>query len=370
MATRTPNDVESGMFPVFLLSLLSLALIPYTIYALFFKGADASARCAPGLAKRDRGVMTRVRAFFKPANLAIIGLWMLWGLLYLWILYATKESAPFDPYQILRIPIGATEKDVKKAYRKLSLEYHPDKVGRGGGGEAGGGGKKGPGGGGGGDEKAAGGRRLITSSVAAVSSRPHRAPARPPSPGRFVASVAERRPPSPAAHPDPGGPPPNAQGRRRTRGASPHPVSPFHPQTHPALIPNPRRHARLRVAPLLTCRLPFLFPPPPPPSLPPSIPPSPQNPDPSAATYFAEKITKVGRGGGEGASTWAPEGLRGEPSWPKGLEEGRGPWALNGPSQKAPARRGGHLLCGEYHQGGRAFPPSVWGPKSLSCLGA
>ena len=31
-----------------------------------------------------------------------------------------------DPYQILGIPHGATEAEIKKAYRKKVKEYHPD----------------------------------------------------------------------------------------------------------------------------------------------------------------------------------------------------------------------------------------------------
>ena len=36
----------------------------------------------------------------------------------------------FDPFEILGVGRDATDKDIKKAYRKLSLQYHPDKVRR------------------------------------------------------------------------------------------------------------------------------------------------------------------------------------------------------------------------------------------------
>lgn len=38
------------------------------------------------------------------------------------------EMANFDPYEILGIPLGASVQQVKKAYKQLSLIYHPDKA--------------------------------------------------------------------------------------------------------------------------------------------------------------------------------------------------------------------------------------------------
>ena len=37
------------------------------------------------------------------------------------------EIRRFDPFAILEIPAEATDKDIKSAYRRLSLKYHPDK---------------------------------------------------------------------------------------------------------------------------------------------------------------------------------------------------------------------------------------------------
>jgi len=32
-----------------------------------------------------------------------------------------------DHYEVLGVPEDAEDKDIKKAYRKLALKYHPDK---------------------------------------------------------------------------------------------------------------------------------------------------------------------------------------------------------------------------------------------------
>lgn len=37
------------------------------------------------------------------------------------------QNQVFEPFSILGLQSGATDADVKKAYRKLSILYHPDK---------------------------------------------------------------------------------------------------------------------------------------------------------------------------------------------------------------------------------------------------
>ncbi|KAI6672055.1 hypothetical protein NL676_006940 [Syzygium grande] len=40
--------------------------------------------------------------------------------------YSSSSSSVLDPYQTLRIQPGASESEVKKAFRQLALQYHPD----------------------------------------------------------------------------------------------------------------------------------------------------------------------------------------------------------------------------------------------------
>jgi DnaJ-class molecular chaperone len=41
----------------------------------------------------------------------------------------TAKHGPLgDPYMILGVPVDATDKQIKSAYRQLSLKSHPDRV--------------------------------------------------------------------------------------------------------------------------------------------------------------------------------------------------------------------------------------------------
>ncbi len=39
-----------------------------------------------------------------------------------------RKADPSTAYQILEIPAGATDDEVKKAYRRMAMKFHPDKV--------------------------------------------------------------------------------------------------------------------------------------------------------------------------------------------------------------------------------------------------
>ena len=44
------------------------------------------------------------------------------------LLLAHQLRAQRDPYELLGIKSSAKAKDIKKAFHKLALQYHPDKV--------------------------------------------------------------------------------------------------------------------------------------------------------------------------------------------------------------------------------------------------
>eukprot|EP00629_Pelagomonadales_sp_RCC1024_P017252 CAMPEP_0119260188 /NCGR_PEP_ID=MMETSP1329-20130426/695_1 /TAXON_ID=114041 /ORGANISM="Genus nov. species nov., Strain RCC1024" /LENGTH=609 /DNA_ID=CAMNT_0007259609 /DNA_START=935 /DNA_END=2764 /DNA_ORIENTATION=- len=60
-------------------------------------------------------------------NLAL--LFIAWFILLMLVRALTfdAELASFDPFKILGVALSADEKEIRRAYRKLSLEYHPDK---------------------------------------------------------------------------------------------------------------------------------------------------------------------------------------------------------------------------------------------------
>ena len=53
-------------------------------------------------------------------------LWYVWFLNYTTVM-SLENIASFDPFAILGVGNDATIKDIKKAYRRLSLTMHPDK---------------------------------------------------------------------------------------------------------------------------------------------------------------------------------------------------------------------------------------------------
>jgi preprotein translocase subunit Sec63 len=50
------------------------------------------------------------------------------ALLLLCVLLVSQVQAAKDPYQVLGVKNTANAKQIKKAFHKLALQYHPDKV--------------------------------------------------------------------------------------------------------------------------------------------------------------------------------------------------------------------------------------------------
>lgn len=60
-------------------------------------------------------------------KITLIGGWALLIFLAYKVSQFDYEMSNFDPYEILSIDFGASDADIKRSYRKLSVIYHPDK---------------------------------------------------------------------------------------------------------------------------------------------------------------------------------------------------------------------------------------------------
>eukprot|EP01114_Cavostelium_apophysatum_P009714 TRINITY_DN2295_c0_g1_i3.p1 TRINITY_DN2295_c0_g1~~TRINITY_DN2295_c0_g1_i3.p1 ORF type:complete len:682 (+),score=265.03 TRINITY_DN2295_c0_g1_i3:169-2214(+) len=127
---------DDSAFTYFALSVLTIILVPSTIaYAKVWKGAAETKHTGPcnckGCQRKSKKLSEEAR---KPTSWGILKfvLYLFVWALFFYLLYRASQAgpvstAPFDPYVALELDHGATEEEVKKAYRKLSLKWHPDK---------------------------------------------------------------------------------------------------------------------------------------------------------------------------------------------------------------------------------------------------
>ena len=173
---ETPSETVAALFPVFLIAILSCFLFPVTLYRIGRRfgllsflavageddeqgeskkmkkksaGLSSSSSSSPPSLKKTNDIQIKAKdspwakAFeesvhqsrqsmkrqmvFSGWNLAIFLGWILFFALLFWAKQMQMEEKRFDPYDILELSIGATPSDIKRAYRKMSLKYHPDK---------------------------------------------------------------------------------------------------------------------------------------------------------------------------------------------------------------------------------------------------
>ena len=155
MVSSDPTDAHGNLFPIFLLGLIQFFLAPITVwrvgswlYDCVYGGEDKKAseaalsaasqaidqstewgKAAAAKAARNKPtLMRKVKSQLSGFNL---WLWIFWGISALLVLYIAlsqvEEVEHFDPYKVLNVKVGADAAAIKKAYRSLSLQYHPDK---------------------------------------------------------------------------------------------------------------------------------------------------------------------------------------------------------------------------------------------------
>ncbi|KAL7137417.1 hypothetical protein ABFS83_10G090900 [Erythranthe nasuta] len=127
------SEENSALFPIFVLTMISLPLVPYTFVNLYltFKKKTKSIYCHCSSCFRSgkyrKSIFKRISNFSTYSNLTVVLLWLVVALLVFYIKHINTEVEIFEPFSILGLEPGVSDSDIKKAYRRLSILYHPDK---------------------------------------------------------------------------------------------------------------------------------------------------------------------------------------------------------------------------------------------------
>ena len=121
-------DDTGAIFSYFLVALLSIVLIPTTLSLILTRGKD-QINCKCDNCTLNKTYIKRIE---KGSYLKMILIIFGWIAFVIVLQQATilkeKESELWDPYKILGIDPDASDDAIRKAFKKASLKYHPDKV--------------------------------------------------------------------------------------------------------------------------------------------------------------------------------------------------------------------------------------------------
>ena len=131
-------EYDDSAFYYFSISILSFILFPATISILYsmytgvvkiddFKGQCKCTRCTAliSIKKRESRSAVYNKSFWIKVIIAAF-FWLVWYKNFQMVM-SIESLQSFDPFDILQVETDATMKEIKKSYRRLSLEKHPDK---------------------------------------------------------------------------------------------------------------------------------------------------------------------------------------------------------------------------------------------------
>eukprot|EP01018_Ginkgo_biloba_P009553 Gb_40866 [translate_table: standard] len=127
------SEENSSLFPIFILAIMALSLVPYTIHrgvnAAWKKSKSVHCHCSDCLrsGKYRKTLVKRIANFSTCSNMTLVLMWVIMAFLIYYVKHITREIQPFEPFAILGLEPIASDLEIKKAYRRLSIQYHPDK---------------------------------------------------------------------------------------------------------------------------------------------------------------------------------------------------------------------------------------------------
>ncbi|KAG4990823.1 hypothetical protein AAZX31_09G072400 [Glycine max] len=127
------SEENSALFPIFILTIMAIPIVPYTITKLCRfaskKSKSIHCQCSECLrsGKYHKSIFKRISNVSTCSNLTLLLLWVVMIVLVYYIKTMSREIEIFDPFNILGLEPGAAESEIKKKYRRLSIQYHPDK---------------------------------------------------------------------------------------------------------------------------------------------------------------------------------------------------------------------------------------------------
>ncbi|KAK5091258.1 secretory subunit [Lithohypha guttulata] len=137
MASSYSYDEESTHAPFFVITLASIFAVPIT-YSIFKASPDlenTGARIQSDYKPQDEDIIQAQRRKQKRKERKtkrIVSACVLWGVIayMIYLIIVTQRVVPqiWDPYDVLGVSRSASEKDVDRHYKKLSIKYHPDKA--------------------------------------------------------------------------------------------------------------------------------------------------------------------------------------------------------------------------------------------------